>query len=320
MKKIIAGLALIVIGVMVFVSNVTMAVILIVIGIIGVIVYQGLTQIPASPPSVAVIKILGKRQNRVKGEGLRFFFGYPFITDFILVDRSNINVDFRPEELRTPDNAELDIQISLTFHPDYQNPESLNVYLNNKGETGVTNTLRDVVSQRALQWARSTAEGPQTWEEAQEKIVEATEVILQNILGVEELTEEEKQNFTRGIGNCRLLDLGIVLDRLNVDKIAVTGEVAEKAQKAAGEVLERDAEIIELEHIAKRIQIFIDKGFSHPDAVNIVFVAMGKASKVIDDRNLTFKLSSGLDKLLEKLSPELIATLKAVGLIDKGGE
>ncbi len=322
MKKIIVGLALtLVIGVAIYhVSAVAMAIMIIVIGIIGLIVCRGLIQIPASPPSVAVVKVLGKRQNRVKGEGWRFFFGYPFITDFILVDRSNINVDFSPEEVRTPDNAELDIQISLTFHPDYQNPESLNVYLNNKGEAGVTNTIKDVVSQSVLQWAYSTAEGPQTWEEAREKIVEATEVILQNILGVEELTEEQKQNFRMGIGNCRLPNLGIVLDRLNVNKIAGIGEVAEKAQMAAVETLEKAAEIIELEHIAKIIQVFTDKGFSKEDAVNLVFIAIGKVPKVINDHNFMLKSSSGIDKILENISPELIEILKAVKSIPNGGE
>jgi hypothetical protein len=299
---------------------VIIAVMLIVIGVVGIIVYRGLVQIPASPPSVAVVKVLGKRQNRVKGEGWRFFFGYPFIMDFVLVNRSNINVDFSTEEVRTPDNAELDIQISLTFHPDYQNSESLNVYLDNNGDIGVKNTLKDIVSQSVLQWARSNAEGPQTWEEAQGEVLEATEVILQKILGVEKLTEEQRQNFTRGVGNYRLPNLGIVLDRLNVDKIAVIGEVAEKAQRAAVETLEQAAEIIELEHIAKRIQVFIDKGFSKEEAANLVFVAIGKASKVIDDHNFTLKSSIGIDKILENLSPEIIAILKNVGLIPNGGK
>lgn len=290
---------------------------LIVIGIIGAIVYYGLVQIPANPPHVAVVKVLGERWNWVKGEGWRFFFGYPFLMDFVLVDRSLINVDFCPEEVRTPDNAELIIRISLTFRPDYQHPESLNVYLNNKGEAGVTNTLKDVVSQRVLQWARSTSEGPQTWQEAQANIVEATEVILQKILGVDKLTEEQKQNFTRGVGNCRLPDLGIVLDRLNVDKIAITGEMATKAQRAAGEVLEREAEIIELDHVAARIKVLRKAGFDRNEAANIVMVNLGKATKVVTDHNYKLQLSRGTGKALEKLSPDLITAIAAAGLITK---
>ena len=123
-----------------------------------------------------------------------------------------------------------------------------------------------------------------------------------------------------GIGNCRLPNLGIVLDRLNVNKIAGIGEVAEKAQMAAVETLEKAAEIIELEHIAKIIQVFTDKGFSKEDAVNLVFIAIGKVPKVINDHNFMLKSSSGIDKILENISPELIEILKAVKSIPNGGE
>src|SRR3989344_4805240 len=290
---------------------------LIVIGITGAIVYYGLVQIPASPPHVAVVQGLRERRNWVKGEGWRFFFGYPFLMDFVLVDRSNINVDFSPEQVRTPDNAELDIRISLTFHPDYQNPESLNVYLDNKGEAGVTNILKDVVSQRVLQWARSTTEGPQTWQEAQGKIVEAIEVILQKILGVNELTEEQKQNFTRGAGNCRLPSFGIVLDRLNVDKIAITGEMAAKAQKAAGEILEREAEIIELDHIGDRMNALKEKtGLSILEAANFVMADLGKVTKQVNDHNYKVQFPRGTGKALEEIAPLIRSALRGDRSLD----
>jgi regulator of protease activity HflC (stomatin/prohibitin superfamily) len=255
-------------------------------GLTLLIILQGIRKIPADPPQVALVTFLGKRIKRVKREGWRFFFGYPYIFSYIPISIQKVNQDFVPQETRTPDNAEIKVPISITWQPNYQKPKDLINFIDSGGSEGVKNILQDIVSERIRQWARSLKEGPQTWEEAQASSAEATQVILETIIG-DQVTAEGMDECRRGNGRFYLHSLGIVINRLNVGQIDSLGAVKEAAEKAAKEEQERKAEIIELEHVKKRIELFTEMGYSKEKALEIVQTERGKITKTIAENQFS---------------------------------
>lgn len=168
--------------------------------VVGAFVLQGLRKIPADPPHKAVVTIFGKRVQQVKDEGWRFFPVCPWWYGFILVNVTKVNQDLPMQTVRTPDRAELNIPISLTWTPAYEiwektpegetkreSPDLLIQYLNTGGEKGVKTILEDIVHERLREWAFSQEEGPQDWIQAMAAREEAIAILLKAILG-EELT------------------------------------------------------------------------------------------------------------------------------------
>lgn len=151
----------------------------------GSFIYQGIKNVKADPIHYALRTLFGKRTKKVKKEGYRFFALNPWVEGFIPVKMTKINQDFSPEDVRTPDRAELDITAALTFTPD---ENELIDYLNAGGEQGVKNILDDIVPERIRQWAISTEEGPQDFMEARGMSGEAIAMLLKAIIG-ENLTE-----------------------------------------------------------------------------------------------------------------------------------
>lgn len=146
------------------------------------LVLQGLKKIPANPPHKALVMKLGERTDKVKNEGWRFFLLYPWWSSYVLVDMAKKEADFKPQKVLTPDRAELEIPISITFTPDYTR---LLEYLNSGGEVGVSKILEDVVSEKLRVWARAVDEGPATADEALAAAEDAVAILVKAIAGQE---------------------------------------------------------------------------------------------------------------------------------------
>jgi len=227
---------------------------------IGALILQGLRRIPADPPHKAVVTWFGKRTGEVKDEGWKFFFLYPFVTGAVLVDMTKKNQDLSPENVRTSDDmAEINIKVSVTWKPD---EKRLIEYLNSGGEAGVNNILSDMVKTSVRELAANPEEHPFTWEEAVKMRDVFIAKIVAVIIGAEENPEQLKSiaaDLRRGNGDIRISTLGIILSRLNITSIKPTGKLAETAEMVASERRQRDAEIVELDHVAERTKELAEK-------------------------------------------------------------
>lgn len=145
--------------------------------------YNSIREIPADPPYVGVLTILRKRKRIVLNEGFRFFPFYPWLTDFIPVEITKINQDLPEQLIRTPDRAEVGIDVSITWQPEYRNAEYLINFLNSGGRNKVGDILEDIIQDRLRSWALSEIEGPANWQEAMASSDEAIAILLKAILG-----------------------------------------------------------------------------------------------------------------------------------------
>ncbi|MFH1366819.1 MAG: SPFH domain-containing protein [Patescibacteria group bacterium] len=167
-----------------------------------------LKQIPNSPPSLALVTIRGERIKKVKREGLRVFADFfPFFYGAVIVSVEKKNQDLPREVVRTPDLAELEIPISVTWTPGTNKKEDesekeynkrlgefLINYLNNGGEgkdndkeekKGIRSILADIIRERVREWAIAEEEGPKTFEEALRAQEQAVAILLKAIAGEE---------------------------------------------------------------------------------------------------------------------------------------
>ncbi|PJC65297.1 MAG: hypothetical protein CO020_01480 [Candidatus Colwellbacteria bacterium CG_4_9_14_0_2_um_filter_50_12] len=259
---------------------------LLVIGVSFAVILQGLRRIPAEPPQVALVTFLGGRIRRVKREGWRFFFAHPYVFGYIPIGITSIPQDFTPSEVRTPDNAELKVPISITWHPNGDDPGALIAFINSGGETGVRVILQNIVSERIRQWHRSPKEGPQTWEEAIGATDKTVEAILETILA-KDVTQEEMKECRRGNGRFELPSLGIVISLLNIEQVEVVGTVKEAAEKAAKEVQEKKAESIETQTFLSLVKENEKAGFSKNEARDNIQVERGKVPKTINEHRIS---------------------------------
>lgn len=214
--------------------------------IFGGFMLQALRNIPAQPPHKGILTVFGERKEVIKNEGWRFFPLYPWWHGFIKVNVTKVNQDLTPEDIRTPDLAELSIPVSLTWTPDKTVPKNLIEFLNSGGVDGVKEILDDVVAERLRIWAIALTEGPQSWEEAIRAQDEAIEVLIEQITG-QELPHDKIKLIRQGNGLQSIPSLGIVLNRLNVGQIKPMGELAKAAESKVKEEQERRGETYEVE-------------------------------------------------------------------------
>ncbi len=153
--------------------------------LVMVFTLQGFGRIPAQPPHQGVVVFWGRRRRdkggktKYKNEGLYWYF-----LKGVFVNVLPVNVERNPIEIkattRTPDNAEVEITISLTFQP---LATRLIEYLNSGGSEGVVKNLRGQLEERLREWVESKREGPMTWEELYASKLEATSVLVKKIFG-----------------------------------------------------------------------------------------------------------------------------------------
>jgi len=155
-------------------------------GLLGLVLC--LKKIPADPPHLGLVTFRGKRTEEVKEEGWQFLAPFfPVLYDVILINVERKNQDLPAETVRTPDLAQLEIPISMTWTPgspkEEDNGKFLINYLNNGGENGVKAIIADIVQERVREWAFAENEGPKTFQEAIGAKGDAVAILIKAIAG-----------------------------------------------------------------------------------------------------------------------------------------
>lgn len=145
------------------------------------------------------------------------------------------------------------------------------------------------------------------------------------------LPDGEKQTFDKALedrrktiakirqsnGTIEIPSLGIVLNRLNVGKIRTLGKFAEAADLEVKERKEREAEILELQHVADTIQrLTTQLGISNEQALEILQTERGKVAKNISESK--WNISPETRAMIEKIAPDVLAGF--LKKIAKGGD
>lgn len=151
--------------------------------LLGMFIWNGIVNVPADPPHKAMLVFLGKRQDVILDEGWNWLPFSGFIFNLILIKVEKTTDNFEPQEVRTPDNALLEVRTAATWTPGIDGePDSYKTFLNSGGPDGVKKILHNAVEDRTKTWARSNKEGPSTWEEAQATKDDAHEVLVKAIM------------------------------------------------------------------------------------------------------------------------------------------
>lgn len=284
--------------------------------LVGAIFLQALRQIPAQPPTKAVVTKWGERTGKIKNEGWRFFWLFPYYYGFVPVDITRKNQDLVPEDVRTSnDMAELEISVSITWQPDAGiNPDTgisfLLEYLNSGGEPGVKNILDDVVAEAIRELAANPVEEPFTWEDAVKMKEKFVARAAANVMGkdVAEISDDELKeiirDLRRGNGKVKIEKLGILLSRLNITQIKPKGDLARAAEREATERREQKAEMVELKHISERIQEFVAIGFSREQSLELIQTERGKVKK--DIKEIKGNLSQETREMVERIGAGIV--------------
>lgn len=252
--------------------------------IVGGILLQGLVNIPANPPHRGVSTFLGQRYRDVLSEGWHIRLGYPWLYGLVLVNVERKNLDFKPENVRTPDTAELKVPISVTYTPTSTN---LLAFLNTGAEAGVENILLDIAGEAIREWASAADHGPKTWREAYGAHAEALPVVVNALVGRAVDTPLDATELARmrgGNGALESVALGITLNRVNITQIQVLGKLAEAAEQQAIEAAQRAGETIERDFLAESLEILIKKGLTPEEARRAFQVERKKITETVATR------------------------------------
>jgi hypothetical protein len=150
----------------------------------GYIVFKSFQKIPANPPHKGILTFFGRRQEEVLNEGLNFLPGFPKIFGFIPVKVVKVVQKMVPHVVRTPDNAEISVETSITFIPGINKcPKSYIDYQNSGGEEGVKAILANTSEDGLKGWAGSNQWGPSWWGEALTLKFEVHGVLAKIIFG-----------------------------------------------------------------------------------------------------------------------------------------
>ncbi len=279
--------------------------------LVGAFLIQGLVQIQAEPPHKGLVTFLGKRKEKIADEGWHFLPLYPWVYGAIFINVTKVNQDLPEEIVRTPDNAELGLKISLTWSPDKDSPQSLINFLDSGGREGVKSILHDVAVHRLRKWCYSKEDNsPQTWEDLYQIPDEMVKVLLKAIsdkLEWENIEEEEVDKVRSGNGQTKVPSLGIVIHRINIASPELKGELAKAAELEAKEARDRSAEIAELIHVAEQMAALTSEpnSLSREQAIEIIQTERGKVVKNIGETKIS--ISPETRGLIEDLIPLLRA-------------
>lgn len=158
--------------------------------LLRIFLVDAIREIPADPPHKAVLLFLGKRTRKILDEGWRLLPFYQFLFDAIVIDISKNNEDLPPQEVKTPDLADLSFEVSITWSAGgcwkegkEKQIELLNNYIMSEKEPGVKKIYRDIIQNCLRVWAFSKQEGPSNWQEAIGSRDEAIATLIKAILG-----------------------------------------------------------------------------------------------------------------------------------------
>lgn len=113
---------------------------------------------------------------------------------------------------------------------------------------------------------------------------------------MEELTKRKGQidQVRQGRGKFKLSNYGIVIIRLNVVSIAISGVLAEAADKKAKETAEKEAEILETKHMLDLTDLIKEKRptLSDQEVLEASQLELGKIKKVVQENKITGNVPS----------------------------
>ena len=262
--------------------------------IVGGLTLQALKNIPAEPPTVAVVTFLGERLKKngkpiIKKEGWRLFWLYPWLYGYVPVEVVKIDQDLKPQDVRTSqDKAEISITTKLTWKPDKEN---LIQYLDSGGKKNIMDILEDVVAEAVRELATNPNKEPKTWEQAvaMKRIFSAE--IVSVILGRNPSSisaaeiDEIATNLRRGNGNQKIESLGIILDRVNITEVKPKNpKLADAADESAIEKRQKVAEKIEIQTVKElAAELVAELKIDPKTALEIVQTERKKVTKNIQE-------------------------------------
>jgi len=269
---------------------------LILLGLIVIFFVISLRQVPADPPHIAVVTLLGQRLRKTKREGYRLFPFYPVICSAILVDITKKNQDLPPQIVRSRDLAEIEVNVSLTWTPD---PDHAIEYLNHGGENGIKTILSDIVRERLRELSISI-----DWEDVLRAHDEVTAILIQDVAGLQPYPKEQQVEIIRkirqGDGVQSIPQLGITLNRLNIGEIRPKGELVCAAEVLVKEERERKGEKIEIAHVLEQVQKIKQLlNVTNEQAIELAQTERGKVSKKINEMKVS--VSGETVEMIEKI-------------------
>ena len=262
--------------------------------IVGGLTLQALKNIPAEPPTVAVVTFLGERLKKngkpiIKKEGWRLFWLYPWLYGYVPVEVVKIDQDLKPQDVRTSqDKAEISITTKLTWKPDKEN---LIQYLDSGGKKNIMDILEDVVAEAVRELATNPNKEPKTWEQAVAMkrifLAEIVSVILgrnPSSISAAEI-DEIATNLRRGNGNQKIESLGIILDRVNITEVKPKNpKLADAADESAIEKRQKVAEKIEIQTVKElAAELVAELKIDPKTALEIIQTERKKVTKNIQE-------------------------------------
>lgn len=152
--------------------------------LVALFVWNGIKVVPATPPHKAILVFLGRRQKVRLNEGWNWLPLRPLIFSLVPIKVEKVVDEIPKQEVRTPDRALVTMTSSIVWTPGIaDDPDSLIMYLNSGGESGVKKITHNVIEDRIKTWASSDREGPSNWEEAQALRDDAHAVLAKALLG-----------------------------------------------------------------------------------------------------------------------------------------
>jgi len=116
----------------------------------------------------------------------------------------------------------------------------------------------------------------------------------------------------QGNGEQDIPQLGVRLDRLNIDEIKPKGKLAESAERKANELRELEGDKVKIQSVRERIEELKKLGFSNEQALEIMQTETGKVNKEIKESK--WNISQETREMIEKIAPQIISKI-----IPKGG-
>lgn len=133
--------------------------------------------------------------------------------------------------------------------------------------------------------------------------------ITDEIKEAAEKRREEIQKLRLGEGTLEIHNLGIVIERMNVEDIKVTGKVADMADQEAKEQEERAAEEVEMKHAENMIKTRADNlGISIEAATELFQTQTAKVKKEISEKKLN--VSPETREMIKEVIPEIAKIFK----------
>ncbi|MFA6251686.1 MAG: hypothetical protein WC603_03625 [Candidatus Paceibacterota bacterium] len=150
----------------------------------GSLLIQSLFTIPSDPQHFGMITEFDKMDWIKPGEivfvgpGLHSLLLRGLFRKVVLVDISQRQPEFTPQDVLTPDNVNEEIPISVGYIPDKYNYIT---FINLKKDPGVLISMKEIIESEVRKWSRHPTEGPQSWEEIIKSSLKAINFLIKSL-------------------------------------------------------------------------------------------------------------------------------------------